>query len=290
MSNFLNNFLFAGLLALGILPGGAAAVDAPKVADLLRAASSRDGHFVEASSTALEASTRLFLGLAKNGPTAQAHADAAALEFEILRASAPASWVVQEKGSARQGRGFFVFRDAPGQGVLQVPHAFKDEMTRDIGLALFAEGQFAAAVWNTVPRNVADMAHREHTHFQSFTRAVAQAWPSASVLQIHGFDQGKRKTQAGAAAELILSAGHGQPPAALRRQWNCLSRRLGRPVALYPESAQELGGTGNAQVGLLLSLGFKGFVHAEISRPLRESLRDDPALRGIFLNCLQAGE
>ncbi len=270
--------------SLVLAPLGAAA---EPLADLLRQAS-REGQFVQASSDELVHAQKLFVNLAREGKSPALQAEAAALALEILPAEAPNSWVVRETPEAKRGRGLFAFRAGVGSDVLQVPHSFKDEMTREIGLALFAEGRFAAAAWNTVPRTDADMAHREATYFQSFTQAMAELYPQGMVLQIHGFDQGKRKTQAAADVDLILSAGHSAPPASLRQKWRCLMQAFPGQVALYPETARELGGTGNAQGGLLRSLGFNGFVHAEMSRPLRSLLREDRATRAALLACLQA--
>lgn len=292
MPNSLNNVLSTVVMSLLATPLFAAP---PALPDVLRAAS-RDGRFVRPSADELARASRLFGALAQGDRSAPLENDAAELDLELLRVSQPDAWVLREKATAKRGRGLYAFR-AGGRDTLEVPHSFKDEMTREIGLALFAEGQFAAAAWNTVPRHYeengrrvdADMAHLDQTYFMAFTRAVAATHAGDSILQIHGFDQGKRKSAAAADAELILSAGHGQPGERLRRQWQCLGARFGGKVALYPETARELGGTGNAQVAMLRGLRFDHFIHAEISRPLRETLRDSSRDRAQFLGCVQGG-
>lgn len=248
------------------------------------------------SADELERAARLFAALAKGSPPAQLESDAAALGLELVPVSQPDAWVLREKATEKRGRGLYAFRAGAGD-ILEVPHSFKDEMTREIGLALFAEGRFAMAAWNTVPRHYeengqrveADLAHLDHSYFMAFTRAVAETRPGSSILQLHGFDQGKRKSSAAADAELILSAGHRHPGERLRRKWQCLAGQFAGKVALYPETASELGGTTNAQAALLQGLGFDHFIHAEISRPLREALRDSSQLRGRLLACLHGG-
>lgn len=298
MPKWSSNCLSAAVIAVVMaLPATATtAATSPTLPDVLRAAS-REGQFSPPSAAELERVEKLFLALAQGAATATLEKEAAALEMEFIRVSSPDAWVVRETAGARRGRGLFAFRDGglQNQGVLQVPHSFKDEMTREIGLALFAEGRFAAAAWNTVPRHYqhdgqridADMAHLDRTYFMAFTRAMAQAYAGGTILQIHGFDQGKRKSTAAAEADLILSAGHQNPPEQLRRKWRCLSGQFGNKVALYPETARELGGTTNAQVAVLKAMGFDNFIHAEMSRPLRETLRDSSSARAQILGCLQ---
>jgi len=298
MSRIAATASLAASLAAGALPAATAAEPAPALPDVLHVAS-RDGRFVPPSTSELERAEALFAVLAAGRMNADAAALAAALDLDIVRVANPDAWVVRELPAARRGRGLYAFRASPdGRDTLQVPHGFRDEMTREIGLALFAEGHFAAAAWNTVPRRYdeagstvdADMAHISATYFNAFTRAVARVRGSENIVQIHGFDQGKRKSAAAGAADLILSAGHRQPPQRLREKWQCLVRHaplLGGAAALYPDSASELGGTTNAQLAALRDIGFDHFIHAEISRPLRLALRDDARRRAVLLDCLQ---
>lgn len=287
----LNKPLFvAAAVAICHLPP---ALAAQPLADLLRTAS-RDGSFSPPETDELERARRLFAAILAGQSPETLQREAAALDLEIVRTAEPDALVVIEKAGARRGRGLFAFREGDGD-TLEVPHSFKDEMTREIGLALFAEGRFAAAVWNTVPRYAefggnrvnTDMAHLDATYFMAFTQAVAARRPQRNILQIHGFDQRKRKNAEAREADLILSAGHRNPPEELRRHQRCLNGGAAWKTALYPESSPELGGTTNAQAGWLLSNGFDRFIHAEMSRPLRETLRQDGAARRQLLDCLQ---
>lgn len=282
-------------LALGGLALSACAFAAQAVSPLEArlAEAIRGGGYVAADADELARAERLFGRLAAGTAPAALADEVRELGLAIIE-DGPLV-IVSERDDARRGRGLYVFRRDARPDVLQVPHGFTDEMTRDIGLALFAEGSFSAAAWNTVPRRYerdgttvdADLAHLAPTWFNAFVRATARAWPQGRSVQIHGFEADRRKSGAGAAAALILADGTATPAEALRRQRDCLAAGLGQTVALYPDDVRELGGTTNAQGQVLRGLGYTGFVHVEISRPLRRSLRDDAARRAILLSCLQ---
>lgn len=253
----------------------------------------RDGDYLPPDATELTRAQAFFLRLATGATPAELAVEAGALKLN-LESLGPLV-LVSEADGARRGRGFFVFRRDARPDVLLVPHGFKDEMTRDIGLSLFKEGSFSGAAWNTVPRNYqrgstwvdADMAHLHASWFTAFTVAVARAWPTGQTVQLHGFEQGKRKSEAGAAADVILSNGTQNPHPQLRQQARCLGSMRGYKVALYPDEIRELGGTTNAQVAALAGLGYPAFVHLETSKALRQTLRDDSATRSLLLRCLQ---
>ena len=253
----------------------------------------RGGDYLPAGREEVARAEALFLSLAQGAAPAGLATEARSLAVRIE--SIGPLLIVREEEHAKRGRGFFVFRRDARPDILLVPHGFKDEMTRDIGVSLFNQGSFSAAAWNTVPRNYerngvrvdADMAHLAGTWFTAFALAAARAWPSGQTLQIHGFEQGKRKSEAAADADLILSNGTRTPGPQLRRQQQCLSSGLDRPVRVYSESFHELGGTTNVQGIALRERGYPGFVHMEMSRSLRQALRDDEATRAALLRCLQ---
>lgn len=266
---------------------------------LLRQAS-RERIFILPGAAELAQAEQLFVQLLQGkldpqSPKARAAANALALDLQ----NAGGLTVLAEQAGARRGRGFFAFR--PGQNsqdVLQVPHSFKDEMTRDIGLSLFQEGHFAAVAFNTVPRRfpgangqevVADMAHIDGTYFLAFTRATARVLAQGRTVQIHGFDQGKRKSAALADTDVILSAGHAAPPASLRQSRAVLEKRLQRTVALYADGVRELGATTNVEAAALRALGYTQFIHVEMSRAMRSRMRDDAATRKIWLASIMNG-
>lgn len=253
----------------------------------------RGGDYLPAQPAEVERAEALFLRLAQGAAPAGLAAEARSLALEIE--SIGSLLIIREEENAKRGRGFFVFRRDARSDILLVPHGFKDEMTRDIGVSLFNQGSFSAAAWNTVPRYYerngirvdADMAHLPGTWFTAFALAAARVWPSGQTLQIHGFEQGKRKSAAAAAADLILSNGTRTPGPQLRRQQQCLSSGLAHAIRLYSESFRELGGTTNVQGTALRARGYQGFVHIEMSRSLRLALRDDEATHATLLRCMQ---
>lgn len=221
-------------------------------------------------------------------------AELSALALEVVPLD-PKTLIVRESAGALRGRGFYVLRPGQSGETLLVPHAFKDLLTREIGLHLFAEGQFAAAAWNTVPRWTdesggrldADLAHLPDSYFTAFTRAVGRHSPKAQVLQIHGFEGGKRKSDAASGRDIIVSNGTQQSGSQIKAHARCLASTLRLDVGVYPDSVRELGGTTNVQGKALRELGHAGFVHLEMNAPLRRKLADDAPTRRAWLDCLQ---
>ena len=131
--------------------------------------------------------------------------------------------VLQELPNAKQGRGIFAVKKSVSKHwLLQAPHADSDLYTGKIASRLFLEGDFQAAQWNTVKRDISDMAHTPNTYWQSFTQAFAEQYPDAKIIQLHGFDQSHRKTEAGESSDMILSAGQALAPAWVAQTAECL--------------------------------------------------------------------
>ncbi|ETX01207.1 hypothetical protein [Candidatus Entotheonella palauensis] len=203
--------------------------------------------------------------------------------------------VLYESEGKRYGRGLYAFRQAlPYPLALQAPHSFKEYYTRQIVLDMMREGNVAAAAWNTVPRLIkqygatidADLAHQEYSFFKAFSRAFAIHYAHGRILQIHGFAQQKRTTQAGATADMIISSGRQIPTPAVLAAGQCLKQRIAGPVHIYPRDVLELGATTNAIGRALMQLGHSGFVHLEISRGLRERMRNNASMRQSVLQCM----
>lgn len=306
MSPSLSKFapqLALALLAISlILPSNARAMDNKPVAKtaskqslrsiLLKASKARV--YTTPSSGELKQVAQLFSALLQAPSNmASLQKQAQALQMELRQIDGIT--ILMEQAEAQRGRGLYAFRSTKAAHILQVPHAFKDEMTRDIGLALFAEGPFAAVGFNTVPRSftdanevevVADLTHIPDTYFLEFAKAAAQALPNSKSLQIHGFDQSKRKTKNLAASDIILSAGHKQPPASLQQGHKKLQQSMQTGVTLYADEVKELGATTNLQAQALRAIGYQNFMHIELSRPMREALRSEAKQRQRFLTSL----
>jgi hypothetical protein len=194
---------------------------------------------------------------------------------------------LQELPKAKQGRGFFAIKKLSGKNLLlQAPHADSDLYTGKIASRLFTEGEFKAAQWNTVKRSISDMAHTPNTYWQIFTQAFAEQYPDGKIIQIHGYDQDSRKTEAGETSDMILSAGHKSPPSWLQKVADCLKQAFPQRVSLYPYDVKELGGTQNIQGQLLQDIGHNGFLHIEMSKTMRQQLLDNSGIRKQLLDCL----
>lgn len=245
----------------------------------------------------LKQAAQLFTQILKAPPASDAAnlaKQANALQMEIVKLGDVI--ILKEQATAQRGRGFYVFRHAKQwRDILQVPHSFTDEMTRPIGLSLFAEGPFAAVAFNTVPRRFldangnqvnADMAHLEGTYFLEFAKAAALAHPQGNSVQIHGFSQTKRKSAALAESDIILSAGHKQAPLSLQAGQKKLESNLQRNVILYADTIKELGATTNVQASALRAQGYQNFIHVEMSRPMREKMRSSAKTRRQLLRSI----
>jgi hypothetical protein len=225
-------------------------------------------------------------------------ADWQALGFRLRRITAGnAVWLLlhQDPGQC-SGQGLYLIRqDAAANLALQVPHGYFDQYTDDIAAGLL-QAPVRVIAFNTARRNYtrhgskvdADLAHRSDNFFTPLTRAFARVFPYGRLVQLHGFNPAKRKSQAGQTAVAIISSGSGTPSRDSTAVAACLQPLLGGPVRLYPTDVRELGGTKNMQGRLLRAHGHDGFVHVELSHKIRERLRADDALRGGFAACLSS--
>ena len=206
--------------------------------------------------------------------------------------------ILQE--TENRGAGFYLFYlgEDTLDAALQIPHAFFDLHTREIGLKLFLEGRFRVASWNTIHRHhpvqgteiLADLADLQESFLQSLTAAWAVYAKDRPVLQIHGFTNKKRKDPAAARAAIILSNGTKKPHAGLALFASCLTSAGLGPVALYGRDTQDLGGVTNTQNQQLGSSGHRGFVHVELNAKLRDRLRRQKAMRSRFIQCIRPFE
>jgi hypothetical protein len=205
---------------------------------------------------------------------------------------------LKEAPDRRTGRGLFALRleNNVQPWLIQAPHAKSDIYTGRIAARIFSEGDFKAAMWNSVPRNTrvensamklsADMAHLPNTYWQAVTRSFALHYKKGKIIQFHGYAQSKRKTQAGRDSDVIISAGHKNPPAWVQHFTRCLKKNLAVKVSLYPYDVKELGATTNIQGHLLQKMGFDGFLHIELSKSMRKLLLKRKDLRLMLLNCI----
>lgn len=272
-----------------------AALAPPAYADWVQdlAAASTERHYVLPTAAEVERAQALFLRLMRGERGATLGKAWSELGFDLISDATQGLTWLQEQSTARHGRGFFIFRQG-GASALQMPHAFKDAMTGQIGVTLFRQGRYSAAAWNTVPRDFvvdgrridADMAHLDDSYFIAFARAFAQRHPQGRVYQLHGFEQESRRSGAARGAAVILSDGTRTPASTLRRLADCIAGQARASVLTYPEDVRELGATTNTVAAALRREGFAGFVHVEMSHRFRSNLSQSPALQKTLLICM----
>ena len=251
--------------------------------------------FVQPSRAEIQRGEALFLRLFKGERSAALNAAWAEAGFDVLSADSGQLTLVVEQASQRAGRGFFVLR-AGAPVMLQIPHAFHDELTREIGVSVFKRGRFSAAAWNTVPRQFeqngqvinADMAHLTNTYFIAFSRAFARHYPQGNIVQLHGFDQSKRNSSTAASAAAIISNGSGRASPLLKKIAVDLQQKTKLNILVYPDDVRELGATTNTVAADLRDIGFTQFTHIEMSRGFRERLKRSRSWQLILVNALEA--
>jgi hypothetical protein len=251
----------------------------------------KGGRFAAPTRDELRTAEDLFRGtLTDNGDEEKLKKAWTKARFEVLVEGQGDNqiWVIREQPDHKEGRGFYLIRRGKTPAIaLQAPHGWNDLHTGPIAIALFREGKVRAAALNTVDRLEADLAHRDGTHFQAFTRAFAGEYPRGLIIQLHGFEAKKRKTEDAKEAGIIVSNGTKQPPEWLLDFAGRLKKDV-EDVKVFPRDVRELGGTTNAQAKLLVELKHDGFAHLEIGLALRKQLRYMRAQRESFLNAVSA--
>ncbi len=267
--------------------------------DSLLKQSSKDGKYVQVAPDELVQAETLFRRTLNNPEDKTLHKDWQAIGFELLPINEPEAtyFVLRELTTRREGRGFYAIRAGKSdKSLLQAPHSFKDEHTREIVLHMMHQSQFAAAAWNTVPRSYidkeknqmvdADMAHLEQTFFVAFGRAFGSVYKNSNIIQMHGFSKEKRKSGAGEQADMVLSSGTAYATPAVQKMSGCMKRQLTPNAKLYPDEVRELGGTTNSTGDALRQIGHNGFIHIEMSAQIRLQALKDTAFTTHLLGCL----
>lgn len=218
------------------------------------------------------------------------------LSHRVLNAQ---SWqLLRERPGACRGQGLYLIKAGAAHPLMiQAPHRYHDVYTGELAAAFARAGLADVLAWNTAARytpdtedeHAGDFAHREDHLMQALTRAYAALEPRGRIVQLHGFSRAKRKTRAGASADVILSPGARYERAGLGPTAACLRRLYPDTVRVYPREVDELGGTRNVQGRALRARGHTGFVHLELSRRARRELKADAALRNRFMHCVANG-
>ena len=194
------------------------------------------------------------------------------------------------------GGGHYLFNPAAKRPIyLQAPHRVSDRNTGRIVLRLFQRNHYRGAGWNSLHRRSkglkgpteSDLAHIPLSPFTAMGRAIAMQEPEARIIQLHGFNQTRRKSVEGASADIIISSASNWPSSETRLMALCLQQSQLGVVRLYPNEVRELGGTTNNTAKALQRIGFSGFIHLELSAPLRQRLLKETDLFDRFAQCLE---
>ncbi|MCP3142697.1 hypothetical protein [Pyxidicoccus xibeiensis] len=238
----------------------------------------------------------------RSKPPEALKATAASVGFrlEVWEGRQDTFWVLREEAERLRGAGAYVVRTGPAtDDVVQVPHPWFDRGTEDIGVGLFACAPedrkprlFMTATAHRYhgnpgetpedPEHPADVAHNPEHLFQEVTDLVARTLAAPRVVQLHGF--GTAKAEAGLRDKdlvAVVSAGTREPTTWARQVSKQLVKVWGEGVRLFPEGAQVLGGTQNAQGRLLRTYECARFLHLELSARARKSLSSGERLARV---------
>lgn len=181
---------------------------------------------------------------------------------------------------------FYVFNSSSKSNLtLQIPHGFSDLYTKQIAFILFNWGDFFALAINRVHRKEADLAHIKESHFNSFSEAFAKVKKDDFLIQLHGFDNKKRKTKDGKSADIIVSNSTKKPSKKVIELNECFKSFA--KSKLFPYEVDELGALTNENAKVLKSFGHSGFIHIELNKDTREKLKSNAKFIRGFLGCLE---
>lgn len=219
--------------------------------------------------------------------------------------------VVSEAPGARRGAGVYAIRVGPAasEALVAAPHSFSDLGTLELAIAFHRLADARVLAVNTVHRKggarlpcrrheekrqersatlpveggPADVAHDRESTFQAFTLAWLAQKTGGSMLQVHGFADGR------VPADLVFSIGAKVPPPGWLQD---LAREVsglipGFRVALFPTHVRSFGALTNVQGQAARRAGVR-FLHVEMSASLRKELVAVPReARAFFLALAQ---
>lgn len=280
-------------IALVLLTMTAAAILA---SHLLRPLRDAQAFYIPSAAEAREAQALFAAALGDKAGLAGS-ARALGLDLRTVEGGAPGLALREAAGDCR-GRGVYRLREGAALPLaLVAPHRGSDRHTGELAGKLFEEMPVAAAAWNSAPRRATPEcpgggdATRVETHYlTAFSLAFAEAHPNGRIVQLHGFEGAKRQSSVAQLADIIVSDGSTKPGRRLLDLADCLSVGLyPLRIMVFPLDTHELGAQQNRQGRALRAEGFEGFVHLELSAPLRQRLVEDDALRARLGACLAEG-
>ena len=212
----------------------------------------------------------------------------------LTRSEESGSVVLRDTRHCGSGGEYRLRKGAAVPLAITAPHAFHDRGTGELAMHIFARSRAAVAARNTVARDGSDGCEaldvaREGEHlFTQFALGFSDRFPDGLVVQLHGFDGGRRSTSQAEQAAAIVSNGTPAPDPDTFDLADCLSRALApRAVLVYPTETRELGAEDNAQGKALREAGGARFAHIELSAALRETMTRDEPLLDSLAACLE---
>lgn len=179
--------------------------------------------------------------------------------------------------------------------LLQIPHAFFDLHTKQIGESWFALPAYNnnrpdILMLNTEHRyetKNSDMSRIQYSLFTAVVAAFIELDKSVSVVQLHGFNPTIRKSDSGTASDFILSNGTEIPSPGFLTMQSCLRDNMGILARTYGRDVFELGATINP-VGKLIRSKTEhqvSFLHIEMSTSIRQAFVADELPEEV-ISCL----
>lgn len=174
--------------------------------------------------------------------------------------------------------------------ILQAPHQFFDLHTGDIARLWFEREDIHVLMLNTTHRydtDRSDLSRLERSFFTATISAFIEAKSSGKVIQVHGFNEDKRKTVSAQYADFILSNGQPEPYSDFVTMQSCLRDSSQLLARAYGRDVFELGATINP-VGRLINRSADSglrFLHIEMPRPIRIAMKEQE-IAGDPVTCL----
>lgn len=203
-----------------------------------------------------------------------------------------------------QGQGAYLFAlNQPLNAVIQAPHQYFDYATGKIALQFFLEQGLRAVTINSVHRNQtpqSDLAHQANSLFSAFAEAYAEVLLDKTaaeqttkqaegyLIQVHGFSNKHRRSEAGKKADVIISNGTRSPSLYLQQSQERINNTTAFKSYLYGIDIDELGGSQNSSLAILRQLNQQNhFIHIELSANARKELKRSPSQREQLWRGLQ---
>ncbi|MEW5755296.1 MAG: hypothetical protein AB1810_03245 [Pseudomonadota bacterium] len=202
--------------------------------------------------------------------------------------------ILYEVAEYKRGVGFYVFCKAcPPELFLQAPHGFDDRFTSELAFDLLVRGGIKAVALNNTPnseRNLGepvDLTLIGASIYNALNRVIASLYPRSKVVQLHGFNEKTRSTEAAQKTDFIVSNGTTRPDKRMVIVAQCLDAIAAGRSKVFPVQINELGALDNEQGKLMRAMGHEGFLNLDISMEMRKKFMGDPAFRPELWKCIR---